>query len=342
MRKGKVEVMLKYYALPCRWMRCWPTAVPPGLKSCVKTVSIIFSSQPSIRKRSKRPAANLLSPTWSWVRRRANRRDIPGRGLHRANAIDVEFPSGRHYSGQDVNTLVRDDGLVGPHIDFKNRLVQGVSGDGGVNHADQVSSVVGDAGNLDPKTKGMASGAQIYTLNYVADFLDNTLSLHIDEGVLVTNTSYSQGCNDGYTVTSQTVDQQLHDYPTFLHVFSAGNAGAQNCQYGAGNGWGNITGGHKQSKNAVAVAATAADGQLANFSSRGPATDGRLKPDISAFSRTVQLTLPGNEYAFNDGTSFSAPAIAGVFAQLHGLPRKQSRPDRRIGAVKGDHAQYGQ
>ncbi|MDV7400998.1 hypothetical protein RZS08_56800, partial [Arthrospira platensis SPKY1] len=28
--------------------------------------------------------------------------DTPGRGLHRANAIDVEFPSGRHYTGKDV------------------------------------------------------------------------------------------------------------------------------------------------------------------------------------------------------------------------------------------------
>ena len=243
--------------------------------------------------------------------------DFKGRNLHRTNAIDTEFPSGRHYTGEGVHALVRDDGFVGAHIDFHNRLDQeDVNSDSGT-HGDQVSSVVGGAGNLDPKAKGMAAGSIIHTLNYVPDFLDSTLSLHLNSGVLVTNTSYSQGCNEGYSVTSQTVDQQLYAHPTFLHVFSAGNAGAQNCGYGAGSGWGNITGGHKQSKNSMAVAALTSEGLLSNFSSRGPATDGRLKPDIAGFGEDVMLALPGNTYSISDGTSYSAPAIAGIAAQLH-------------------------
>ncbi|MEM8907074.1 MAG: S8 family serine peptidase [Bacteroidota bacterium] len=163
----------------------------------------------------------------------------------------------------------------------------------------------------------MAAGANLYVLDYEATFLDTTLSLHIDENVLVTNSSYSNGCNVGYTEITATVDQQMNEYPTFLHVFSAGNSNNNDCDYGAGNQWGNITGGHKQGKNVIATANVFSDGSLVESSSRGPAHDGRIKPDIAANGQEQFSTDPNNLYEPFGGTSGAAPGIAGITAQLH-------------------------
>jgi hypothetical protein len=241
--------------------------------------------------------------------------DTGGRSLHRANVLDSDAPMGKHYDGTGIKTLTRDDGNVGPHIDFQGRI-QNLSDDENGTHGDGVSGIICGAGNLNPTYKGMASGADLFVINYVNDFQDNTLPLHQIDGVNVTNSSYSDGCNDGYTLASQTVDQQIHQNPTLMHVFSAGNSGELNCGYGAGSVWGNITGGHKMAKNAIATANLYADGSLEISSSRGPAHDGRLKPDIAAHGQDQGSTSPDNTYQVFGGTSGAAPGIAGCYAQL--------------------------
>ena len=197
--------------------------------------------------------------------------DTRGRSLHRANLVDSDHAFGKHYNGDGVRVMVRDDGIVGPHADFKGRLDNRADLNDVANHADWVSGAMAGAGNIDPRAKGMAPGAKVYVVDYNPSFQDQTLNLHLDENVTITNTSYSNNCNAGYTLFSQTVDDQMFEHPTLTHVFSAGNMGTANCQYGAGSGWGNITGGHKMAKNAFLVANLIADGTLSNSSSRGPA-----------------------------------------------------------------------
>ncbi len=259
--------------------------------------------------------------------------DTNGRNIHRANAIDAAFPGGRHYDGSGVHILVRDDGAVGPHIDFKGRIDNSLVEPQSGNHGDGVGGIMSGAGNLDPYQKGMAAGAFLHVLNYEADFLDETMDLHTQQGVLVTNSSYSNGCNTGYTAITETVDQQLYLFPTLMHVFSAGNSNNNNCGYGAGNQWGNITGGHKQAKNCLTTANLDADGNLANSSSRGPAHDGRLKPDISAHGQGQVSTDEGNAYQVFGGTSAAAPGIAGVMAQLHQAYRELNNGDTAPAAL---------
>jgi len=246
--------------------------------------------------------------------------DTRGRSLHRSNGLDTETSVGRNYTGEGIGVMVRDDGIVGPHIDYQGRIDNSSASGTGQTHGDGVGGIMAGAGNLDPDQKGMASGSDVFVVNYVPNFLDSATQNYINNGdVQITNSSYSNGCNDGYTSITRTVDQQTNNIPSLLHVFSAGNSNNNNCGYGAGNQWGNITGGHKQGKNVIATANVFFDGDLVNTSSRGPAHDGRIKPDIAANGANQGSTDENNTYQSFGGTSGAAPGIAGISAQLYEL-----------------------
>lgn len=244
--------------------------------------------------------------------------DTRGRSLHRSSNLDTQTGAGRNYTGKDIGVLCRDDGIVGTHIDFQGRIDNSMASGAGQSHGDGVSGIMAGAGNLDPSMRGMAAESNLYVVNYQANFLDSATLTYINDGsVQVTNSSYSNGCNGGYTTITQTVDTQANDIPTLLHVFSAGNSNNNDCGYGAGNQWGNITGGHKQGKNVIATANVFFDGSLVSSSSRGPAHDGRIKPDIAANGQNQNSTNENNTYQSFGGTSGAAPGIAGVSAQLY-------------------------
>ena len=243
--------------------------------------------------------------------------DIMGRSLHRSNAISTNYSGGRHYHGDSVSVGVNDDGFVGPHIDFQGRTEQSsVANDLAGDHGDMVAGILGGAGNLNPKYQGMAKGTKIYVRQYNSS-LPGSVSLHNNFGVMLFSSSYGNGCNGGYTSLCRQVDQEIRLYPSLIQVFSCGNSGTQNCGYGAGSGWGNITGGHKQGKNVIATANLNYNGTLVNSSSRGPASDGRIKPDLAAHGNGQISTDPDNNYGAGSGTSAAAPGISGVLAQLY-------------------------
>ena len=246
--------------------------------------------------------------------------DVLGRTLHRSSGLDTQTSAGRNYTGAGIGVMVRDDGIVGPHIDFQGRIDNSSTSGSGQTHGDGVGGIMAGAGNLNPKNRGMATGADVYVVNYVPSHLDGATQSLINNGtVQITNSSYSDGCNAGYTTITQTVDQQINNLPSLLHVFSAGNSNNNDCGYGAGNQWGNITGGHKQGKNVIATANVFFNGTLVTSSSRGPAHDGRIKPDIAANGQNQISTAENNTYQSFGGTSGAAPGIAGISAQLYEL-----------------------
>ncbi|NOT37759.1 MAG: S8 family serine peptidase [Saprospiraceae bacterium] len=249
--------------------------------------------------------------------------DREGRSLHRVNLLGESSKSGINLDGQGVNVLVRDDGVVGPHIDFQERLINQTFGSDG-SHGDGVAGIIGGAGNVDPLMEGMAPRCKVYAVNYQDDFLDNTLNLHQSNDVVITNSSYSNGCNAGYTYITQIVDKQMYDNPSLLHCFSAGNSNNANCNYGAGNQWGNVTGGHKIGKNVITAANLTIAGVVDNTSSRGPTRDRRLKPDISARGTNQNSTAPSNAYLVFGGTSAASPGVAGTAALLYQAYKKEN------------------
>jgi subtilisin family serine protease len=64
------------------------------------------------------------------------------------------------------------------------------------------------------------------------------------------------------------------------------------------------------------VGAVDVNGVVASFSSHGPTSDGRIKPDVCAMGVNATIASPGG-FAFNgNGTSFASPIIAGAAACL--------------------------
>jgi subtilisin family serine protease len=70
--------------------------------------------------------------------------------------------------------------------------------------------------------------------------------------------------------------------------------------------------------NVISVGAVNSQNQLASFSSRGPTSDGRIKPEVVAMGVSVFGAISGttNQYYSASGTSAAAPIAAGVGALL--------------------------
>ncbi|MDP2422826.1 MAG: S8 family serine peptidase [Bacteroidales bacterium] len=241
-----------------------------------------------------------------------------GRTLHRSNTINNDQPLGRRYDGTGVRVMLQDDGIIGPHIDYQGRVPMQYMSNNSGDHGDHCAGIIMSAGNLDSRLKGMAPGALLYVYN--ASGLPGYSALsttYISPGIRITSLSYSDGCNTGYTTRARDMDQQMRIYPKLMHVFSAGNEGAADCGYGAGATWGNITGGHKAGKNVIAVANLSLIDVLSGSSSRGPAKDGRIKPEIGAKGTSVNSTSNPNRYVVKSGTSMACPGVSGTLAQLY-------------------------
>ncbi|KYQ89375.1 putative transmembrane protein [Tieghemostelium lacteum] len=86
----------------------------------------------------------------------------------------------------------------------------------------------------------------------------------------------------------------------------------------AGNSGNRGIGAPADGKNVLAVGALQLDGKNTYFSSIGPSSDGRVKPDISALGQKnfVAYHVGPTNYTHMDGTSFACPLAAGGIALL--------------------------
>jgi len=250
------------------------------------------------------------------------------RAAARTSYIQGQTP----FDGSNVVVGLGDDGDIGPHADYKGRLTS-LAGNSIGDHGDHVAGTIFGAGNIDPTGEGNAPGATMIYYDYPSN-LSNIDAHYASYGIRVTNSSYSNGCNAGYTFYAQQMDKDVRDNAALIHVFSAGNSNGSNCGYGAGTQWGNVTGGHKQGKNVIATANITSTDAIAPSSSRGPAADGRIKPDLAAVGTSVYSTIDSHTYGNKTGTSMSAPGVAGYFAVLHNAFDELQQDTAEAGLLK--------
>jgi hypothetical protein len=239
--------------------------------------------------------------------------NLQGRSSHRMNVLDASYATGLHYNGDGISVGEGDDGEVGPHIDFKGRLIHHTTSNGGT-HGDHVGGIIAGAGNFNPITTGNAPGAMLHIYSYYNNLSSAPTDYNTD-GIRITSNSLGQGCNDGYDSDAQDADILINSKFSLMSVHSSGNSGQSSCG-GVGQGFFTITGGYKAGKNVIATGNLEKDDDLAPSSSRGPAADGRIKPDIVAVGTDVLSTQPDNTYDSFTGTSMACPGAAGTLASL--------------------------
>ncbi|MFC1563898.1 S8 family serine peptidase [candidate division KSB1 bacterium] len=227
-----------------------------------------------------------------------------------------------HESLEDLDVFAEYDFI---NRDFVTRNEAGQDGFNQDNHGTAVLSVVG--GLYEGALIGTAHGASFA----LAKTEDNSGETAIEEDYWVAGIEWldslgadvvtsSLGYNifsdgeytkdemDGNTAVTS-IAAALAAEKGIVVVNSAGNEG--------NNSWGIITA-PADADGILAVGAVNSAGTIANFSSRGPTADGRIKPDVVALGVSVFSAYSGfySLYSFPDGTSMAAPMVAGAAALL--------------------------
>ncbi|MBT9391807.1 S8 family serine peptidase [Hymenobacter sp. NST-14] len=219
-------------------------------------------------------------------------------GANSVTAVQARYPG---LTGAGLTVSIKEAPLDLTDIDFKGRLLNPDPQAPLLNtHATTMATIVAGGGNSAPKGRGVAWQARIAQSSYDNLLPDDGVQL-AGQGVSVQNHSYGVDVESFYGLEAQAYDQQGQQYPSLVHVFSSGNSGDQPAAPGPYAGLGqvaNLTGEFKNSKNSLSVGATDALGQVSARSSRGPAADGRVKPELVAFG--------------DGGTSDAAALVSGI------------------------------
>jgi len=240
--------------------------------------------------------------------RQLNNSDL---SVNAISALHARFPQ---LAGQGLTASVKERPFNPADIDFKGRVLNAATFTSPLSeHATAMATLIGGAGNSHPKGRGVARQVRLATsLLRDGEFLPDDIQQLLRDGVSVQNHSYGVAIENYYGIESQEYDRQVKQYPTLLHVFSSGNVGREASPSGAYQGiaaFANITGQFKMSKNTLTVGATDPSGQVSSFSSRGPAHDGRIKPELVAYGE--------------GGSSESAALVSGLSIVLQQVYRDQ-------------------
>ncbi len=203
-------------------------------------------------------------------------------------------------TGIDYDHSDLDTNYVGGH-DFVNDDTDPMDDNG---HGTHVSGTVAAEDN-NAGVVGVAPEARLYGLKVLSatgsgSWSDIIAALQwaVDNGIQVTNNSYSSSLNPGGTVKAAFDNSAAAG---ILHVAAAGNSGNP-------RGKGNNVGYPARFDSVVAVAATSSNDNRASFSSTGDTVE------LAAPGVNVNSTKLGGGYVQYNGTSMASPHVAGTAA----------------------------
>jgi len=202
--------------------------------------------------------------------------------------------------GANQTLSVKEQGFDPIDIDLVNRsFTTSVTPAAISQHATAMTTFIAGGGNSSLRSQGVAWQAR-FTSSDFASILPDPISIFNANNIHVQNHSYGIGIENYYGNEAFAYDQQVIDKPSLLHVFSAGNSGKLKPPSGTyvNMEFATLTGNFKQAKNVLVVNAVDTTLNVSALNSRGPAYDGRLKPELTAYGQ--------------DGTSDAAAIVSGI------------------------------
>ncbi|MFX0211435.1 MAG: S8 family peptidase [Candidatus Hodarchaeota archaeon] len=236
------------------------------------------------------------------------------------------FPSGGSF-GKNIKVAVVDTGVDPEHPDLEGRVIEteDFTDEGyfdGNGHGTHVTgTIAGDGTASNGKYKGVAPKTKIIAAKVLDSMgsgwmsgVMNGIEWAADQGAQVINLSLgSAGPCDGTDPISQLCDQIVDE--GVVVCVAAGNSGPESSTVGSPG----------CAKKVITIGASDDNDKIAYFSSRGPTSDNRIKPDIcwpgvnviAARAKKTSMGSPqGDFYTEASGTSMATPHCAGVIALL--------------------------
>jgi hypothetical protein len=208
--------------------------------------------------------------------------DLVNPAINKFNLVRKEFPG---LNGNNLNVSIKEESFDRNDLDLIGRSFTTAASPTTISqHATIMAVLVAGAGNSSPLTSGVANRATLTASNF-NDLMPDANAIFTNNNVFVQNHSYGVGIENYYGVEALAYDQQVSELPQLLHVFSSGNAGISKPTSGQYTNLtaANLTGTFKQSKNTLTVTALDTTLTVNANNSRGPAFDGRLKPELTAY-----------------------------------------------------------
>ncbi|MEU6093825.1 S8 family serine peptidase [Streptomyces sp. NPDC047079] len=271
------------------------------------------------------------------VRRASLDKSVPQIGAPKAWAAG--------YNGKGVKVAVLDTGVYADHPDLKGQVIESknfstaATTTDKVGHGTHVASIVAGTGAKSHGVyKGVAPGAKILSGKVLDDdgYGDDSgilagMEWAAQQGADIVNLSLGGTDTPGIDPLEAEVNK-LSEQKGILFAIAAGNEGQMGDQ---------TVGSPGSAADALTVGAVDDGDKLASFSSRGPALDGTIKPDVTAPGVDITAAAaPGSlidkevgekpaGYLTISGTSMATPHVAGAAAIL-----KQQHPDWTFAELK--------
>ncbi len=219
------------------------------------------------------------------------------------------------YDGTGVIVAVVDTGVDYIHPALKGHVILGpdfVNNDDdpmdGHGHGTHVAGIIA---SRDPQRRGVAPGATIMAVKVLSETGSGTeegviagIEWAVLHGARVINLSLGGPAGGGNDALAQVVDNAVKS--GVVVAVAAGNGGPDFSTVGSPG----------DARLALTVGATDNTRSLQDWSSRGPTSDGRTKPDVAAPGLNITSLAPGGKWAAMSGTSMATPHVAGVAALL--------------------------
>ncbi len=203
---------------------------------------------------------------------------------NKINFLHYQYPQ---LNGEGLVVSVKEFNYDIDDIDLAQRnLPSNLAADVQDNHATEMATIIAGAGNSYFTGRGVAKTATITSSSFESVLPDSDNDYQ-SLNAMIQNHSYGTTIENYYGVNAEAYDLSANNNPQLLHIFSSGNQGAVTSSEGPYvgiNGYANLTGNFKMSKNTLVVGSVDTLNNVPFFVSVGPTFDGRVKPEIVAYS----------------------------------------------------------